>query len=198
MIILALSTANKLVVGGMAAIFIAFALVSSFVIPRRNPNFPNRNVGLYVLAAFVLFLAMITTILVFGVEEEPESAQGETPAAETTTTEAETTTGTTTAETETATTGETTTAETGETESAGDPAAGKQVFASAGCTGCHTLEDAGSSGNVGPNLDDAKPDEDLIHTRVTQGKGAMPSFADQLSDKQIADVVAYVYSATHS
>src|SRR3954454_23766591 len=192
MIILALSTANKIVVGGMAAIFIAFALVSAFVIPRRNPNFPNRKVGLYVLGAAVLFLAMITTILVFGVEEEHESAQGETPAAETTSTETGTETGTGT------TTGETGEATTGEAEGAGDPAAGKQVFASAGCGGCHTLKDARSSGNVGPNLDDAKPDEDLIHTRVTQGKSPMPSFADQLSDKQIADVVAYVYSATHS
>src|SRR3954463_5466765 len=112
MIILALSTANKIVVGGMAAIFIAFALVSAFVIPRRNPNFPNRKVGLYVLGAAVLFLAMITTILVFGVEEEHESAQGETPAAETTSTETtstetgtETGTGTTTGETGEATTG---------------------------------------------------------------------------------------------
>ena len=35
----------------------------------------------------------------------------------------------------------------------------KEVFASAGCGGCHTLKDAGSSGNVGPNLDDLKPSE---------------------------------------
>ena len=34
----------------------------------------------------------------------------------------------------------------------GDPAAGKKVFLSAGCTGCHTLKDAGSKGTVGPNL----------------------------------------------
>src|SRR5215210_1884407 len=82
MIVLALSTGHKIAIGAMGAIFIAFALVSSFVIPRRNPNFPNRNVGLYVLATVVLFVAMLTTILVFGVEEESE-AKGDTPAAET-------------------------------------------------------------------------------------------------------------------
>lgn len=37
---------------------------------------------------------------------------------------------------------------------AGDPAAGKEVFAAAGCSGCHTLADAGAAGAVGPNLSD--------------------------------------------
>ena len=78
----------------------------------------------------------------------------------------------------------------------GDAAAGDAVFASAGCGGCHTLEAAGSSGNVGPNLDDAKPDAGLVTARVTNGQGAMPSFKDQLSEKQIADVAAYVVQST--
>ena len=76
----------------------------------------------------------------------------------------------------------------------GDPAAGKKIFASAGCAGCHTLKDAGATGNVGPNLDQAKPPLSLAVTRVTKGAGAMPSFKGQLSDKQIADVTAYVVS----
>jgi len=76
----------------------------------------------------------------------------------------------------------------------GDATAGKAVFASAGCSGCHTLQDAGSTGNVGPNLDDAKPDAALVTERVTNGQGVMPSFKDQLSEKQIADVAAYVSS----
>jgi mono/diheme cytochrome c family protein len=80
----------------------------------------------------------------------------------------------------------------------GDPAAGKQVFASAGCGGCHTLADAGATGNVGPNLDQAKPRLDLIIDRVTNGKSPMPSFKGQLSDQQIADVAAYVFQSTHS
>ena len=76
----------------------------------------------------------------------------------------------------------------------GDATAGKAVFASAGCGGCHTLKDAGTSGNVGPNLDDAKPDAALVTDRVTNGQGVMPSFKGQLSEKQIADVAAYVSS----
>jgi mono/diheme cytochrome c family protein len=79
----------------------------------------------------------------------------------------------------------------------GDASAGAQVFSTAGCGGCHTLSAAGSSGNVGPNLDDAKPDRPLIVDRVTHGQGAMPSFGDQLSEKQIADVAEYVFQSTH-
>jgi mono/diheme cytochrome c family protein len=78
----------------------------------------------------------------------------------------------------------------------GDPTAGKKVFLSAGCTGCHTLKDAGSTGTVGPNLDQAQPALSLAVTRVTKGAGAMPSFKGQLTDKQIADVTAYVVKAT--
>jgi mono/diheme cytochrome c family protein len=79
----------------------------------------------------------------------------------------------------------------------GDATAGKQVFESAGCKSCHTLKDAGASGTVGPNLDEAKPPLELVVDRVTNGKGVMPAFAGQLSDKQIADVAAYVVQATH-
>ena len=39
----------------------------------------------------------------------------------------------------------------------GDATAGKAVFTSAGCTGCHTLADANAHGTVGPNLDQVKP-----------------------------------------
>jgi mono/diheme cytochrome c family protein len=68
----------------------------------------------------------------------------------------------------------------------GDPTAGKQVFMTAGCKGCHTLKDAGAAGTVG-----------LVVDRVTNGKGVMPSFSGQLSEKQIADVASYVVQATH-
>ena len=74
----------------------------------------------------------------------------------------------------------------------GDAPRARDVFSSAGCGGCHTLEAAGTSGNVGPNLDDAKPDAALVTERVTNGQGVMPSFKDQLSEQQIADVAAYV------
>jgi len=78
----------------------------------------------------------------------------------------------------------------------GDPVAGKQVFLSAGCKACHTLKDAGATGTVGPNLDEAKPPLGLVVERVLNGKGAMPPFKSSLSTKQIADVAAYVVKAT--
>jgi uncharacterized membrane protein len=76
--------------------------------------------------------------------------------------------------------------------SAGSVTAGKQVFLTAGCAGCHTLADARSSGNVGPNLDAARPSRALVANRVTNGQGVMPSFANKLSETQIADVAAYL------
>jgi mono/diheme cytochrome c family protein len=82
----------------------------------------------------------------------------------------------------------------------GVAAAGKTVFASAGCVGCHTLADAGATGTVGPNLDSAKPARELVVQRVTLGQGAMPAFSKakggSLADQQIADVAAYVVQAT--
>lgn len=78
----------------------------------------------------------------------------------------------------------------------GDPAAGEKVWASAGCASCHTLKAAGSTGTIGPNLDQAQPDFKLATTRVTFGKGVMPSFKGQLTDQQIADVAAYVVKST--
>jgi mono/diheme cytochrome c family protein len=71
-------------------------------------------------------------------------------------------------------------------------AAGAKVFASAGCGSCHTLSAAKSSGQVGPNLDDAKPGYDTVLAKVTNGGGGMPSFGGQLSEQQIRGVAAYV------
>jgi mono/diheme cytochrome c family protein len=78
----------------------------------------------------------------------------------------------------------------------GDATAGKAVFENAGCKGCHTLKDAGATGTVGPNLDQAKPPLSLVVERVTKGAGAMPPFKGQIPDKQIADVAAYVVKVT--
>jgi mono/diheme cytochrome c family protein len=76
----------------------------------------------------------------------------------------------------------------------GNAVAGRRVFASAGCSSCHTLRAAGASGKVGPNLDAAKPSAGLVVERVTSGQGVMPSFRDKLSQRQIQDVAAFVSS----
>jgi cbb3-type cytochrome c oxidase subunit III len=73
---------------------------------------------------------------------------------------------------------------------------GKAIFAEAGCSGCHTLKAAGASGNVGPNLDDAKPSKELVIERVTNGMGVMPPFKDSYSAEQIAAVADFVVAST--
>lgn len=74
----------------------------------------------------------------------------------------------------------------------GDPAAGKAVFASAGCGGCHTFAAANSSGTIGPDLDQSSIDFAAAHTQIADGGGGMPAFKDRLSEQEIADVAAFV------
>jgi cytochrome c oxidase subunit 1 len=78
-------------------------------------------------------------------------------------------------------------------EAAGDAENGKQLFASSGCGGCHILADAGAAGEVGPALDgNANLTEALVTDRITNGLGAMPAFADRLSEVEIRALTAYV------
>lgn len=75
---------------------------------------------------------------------------------------------------------------------------GKAVFteqAQPSCTVCHTLEDAGAAGEIGPNLDELKPDAERVATAVSGGIGIMPAF-DSLSEEQIEAVAYYVSKAT--
>ena len=78
---------------------------------------------------------------------------------------------------------------------AGAPASrppGSQVFMASGCAGCHVLSAARRTGTVGPNLDQAKPTKELVVARVTNGKGAMPAFGQQLTPDQIEAVAEFV------
>jgi mono/diheme cytochrome c family protein len=77
----------------------------------------------------------------------------------------------------------------------GDPAAGKEVFASAGCGSCHTLSDAGTSGTVGPNLDESSVDYAAAVEQIANGGGGMQAYSGTLSEEEIANVAAYVVSA---
>jgi uncharacterized membrane protein len=72
---------------------------------------------------------------------------------------------------------------------------GRDVFADAGCGGCHTLADAKATGSVGPNLDAARPDEQSVRFHVTEGMGGMPSFKGRLSDEEIDAVATYVHDS---
>jgi cytochrome c6 len=77
----------------------------------------------------------------------------------------------------------------------GGAVSGEEVFASAGCGNCHTLEAAGSTGSVGPNLDDLQPDTEQVAEQVRNGGGGMPAFEGELSDAEIEAVAEYVSSS---
>ena len=176
-----LSTQHELGLAVAGGLFITFALLSSFVFTRGNPNFPGQK-GLrwYIPLCFLFFIGMMAAVLVFG-REKPS---------------AEAAAGTTT---------------TTQTAPAGDATAGKAVFTSAGCAACHTFKPAASTGTIGPNLDDlaeyaqkaGQPLSDFTLSAITTPPpkyvppgfptNAMPSnFGQTLSPKQLADLVAFL------
>lgn len=76
---------------------------------------------------------------------------------------------------------------------------GREVFLDVAlpqCAVCHTLEDAGSAGEIGPNLDKLGPDAARVHAAVTQGVGVMPAYEGVLTAEQIDAVSVYVATAT--
>jgi mono/diheme cytochrome c family protein len=187
-VVLALSTAQELGLVAVAGAFILFALLSSFLLPKRDPDYPGKRLGAFVAVSALFFVAMLTAIVV--IAREPEEAEGHegTPTTETQTqTQATETQATETQATETQPA----------PEIEGDPAAGKPIFDSAGCSGCHTLAAANATGQVGPNLDELEPEYDAIVEQVTNGGGGMPPFQGQLSEDEIKNVSAFVYASTH-
>ncbi|MFL5970866.1 MAG: c-type cytochrome [Gaiellaceae bacterium] len=204
--LLGLTTDQKLGLAGTAAVFIGFALVTALLLPRYRPDFPGRKgIGLFIVVTLLLTVAMLGAVVVFAAEDEGAEAAGhvETELTDTETGPTETETGpaeTETGQTETTTTTATTAPE--EEAQAGDPAAGKALFASNGCAGCHTFEAAGSTGAVGPNLDEALEgkDAEFVHQSILEpnaevaegyNAGVMPSF-QQLSEDQVNDLVAFL------
>lgn len=78
-----------------------------------------------------------------------------------------------------------------------DMEAGRALFVNAtpACALCHTLDDAQSSGAIGPKLDEIKPDAARVETAIRNGIGQMPAYTT-LSDKEIEVLAAYVAKAT--
>lgn len=75
----------------------------------------------------------------------------------------------------------------------------KALFVSAAtppCGLCHTLNDAGTSGAIGPVLDELKPDAQRVATAVRGGIGIMPAYKGLLSDAQIDAIARYVATAS--
>ncbi len=66
------------------------------------------------------------------------------------------------------------------------------------CAGCHTLADAQSSMNIGPDLDALHPTPERVAAAMKNGVGAMPSYAQTLSAQELQDLAAYVAQATRT
>ena len=65
------------------------------------------------------------------------------------------------------------------------------------CGVCHTLQSAGSVGNIGPNLDQHKPSIAQIIYAVTNGIGVMQSWEGILTKEEIKAEAHYVFNSTN-
>jgi mono/diheme cytochrome c family protein len=90
--------------------------------------------------------------------------------------------------------------------SQGNPVAGKRVWQTAQppCAYCHTLQAGSAYGSTGPNLDEVKPSLATIIKFVTHGSvpnarypTSMQTYGGVLTKKQIEDVAAFIFRATH-
>jgi cytochrome c5 len=165
---------SDVILGVAALVLVVFSLVVSIVIPRRDPGFPGRNIAVFTVVAVTLVVIMLATVEIVGESHEAEGAEGG---------------------------GESVATETtggggggGGSGGGGDAAAGKAIF-TANCGTCHTLQEAGTSGTVGPNLDQVSLDVAAVVQQVTNGGGGMPPFGGQLSEKEIQDVAAFVVAS---
>ena len=157
---------NDVIIGVAALVLVVFSLVVSIVIPRRDPDFPAQRIGVFIGVAATLVVIMLASVEVFGEAHEAEGAEEG---------------------------GESVPAET-DGGGGGDAAAGEAIFVE-NCGSCHTLEEAGTSGTVGPNLDESTLDAAAVVEQVTNGGGAMPAFGGQLSDEEIQNVAAFVVAS---
>ena len=64
------------------------------------------------------------------------------------------------------------------------------------CGTCHTLQAAGSVGEIGPNLDQIKAQISQIVIAVTNGIGVMPPWEGILTKEEIEAVAYYVFTST--
>lgn len=73
---------------------------------------------------------------------------------------------------------------------------GRTLFNDWSCSACHTLADAGATGQIGPAFDgNANLDYNYTMDRITNGQGAMPSFGGQISDEEIDVLTKYIIAS---
>jgi mono/diheme cytochrome c family protein len=192
--VFALSGRNEVGLAVAGGIFVTFSLLSAFVFPRFNADFPGgKGLRWYLPLCVLIFVGMISSVLYFGRDEKKATAATTTTAA--VSTGAPLTSG---------------------PYANGSAAVGKTVFASSNCATCHTLSAAGSSGTIGPNLNDVAsyaataklPLGQFLVAAITKPPAPyvppgfapiMPkTYATSLTKAQIAGLVAFISgSATH-
>jgi mono/diheme cytochrome c family protein len=184
----ALSTGHKTAILVVAAVFIVFALCSSFVFSRMNPNFPGRRIALFIAVCVLLTAAMLGAVIALAGEPPEPGArvkEREPIVSSSTSTEA---------------------------APSGNATAGRALFASQGCSACHTFAPAGSTAQVGPDLDHLAADAQKANRGSVQqyakesivdpgayvvpgfSNGVMPGNFASLGDRKIADLVAFLGS----
>ncbi|MFZ3123882.1 MAG: cytochrome c [Acidovorax sp.] len=87
------------------------------------------------------------------------------------------------------------------TSQAADPAEiarGKLLFTTLqpACATCHSLQAAGAEGQIGPVLDELKPDAERVLRALRNGIGVMPSYAEKLGPQDMQAVARFVAHAT--
>jgi len=178
-VLLALSTGHALALALVAGAFIAFALLSALVIPKRWPQYPGKHLGWFIAATLVFFVAMLGAVEFFAAEPEETAAETGTnrqpppppPAAQ-----------------------------------EGKAPNGKIVFSAQGCATCHTFKPANATGKIGPDLDTALQGKDAAFIRESivdpnkeiasgyQPNIMPPNFGQTLTPTQINDLVAFLQS----
>ena len=74
----------------------------------------------------------------------------------------------------------------------------KDIFLNkAVCSTCHILADAGSNGQIGPNLNEIRPDKMRVINVVTNGIGVMQAWEGILTYEEIEAVAYYILNSTN-
>jgi len=73
-VLLALSTWHKIGLAGVGAVFIVFALASSFLFPRYRPSYPAGRLGWFIVVTLALFIGMLAAVEIFGAEPAEKAA----------------------------------------------------------------------------------------------------------------------------
>ncbi len=64
------------------------------------------------------------------------------------------------------------------------------------CSVCHTLQKAGATGAIGPDLDAMKPSYEQVRAALRDGVGVMPSYEETLDEAALDAVATFVAHAT--